>query len=714
LYRITFSQVGSGSGDYVQQDFTANGRVFTWVAPDTVNGTIVRRGDHAPVRVLIAPRSQQLITLGMEHSFGRRSTAGVELAFSNNDRNTFSDLDSNDDQGLGIVARGEHGIPASRSDTSLHWVVGGEVESVSRNFRFVERYRAVEFERNWNAIGLSLDGDQLLAGGYVGLRGKSIGQVQYGINSFTARDRYTGWKQDLQSNLKLGRTDVIGTGAWLSTTTPRESDFLRHKATVRHRMKRLTVGYKDEHERNRYSSDTIPGYTTGSYTFYDWEAFLQSPDTFRNKWRLSGGQRYEKALRAGALVPSTKATALGVGLDLLGDPRNRLGTSFTYRQLLVLDSTLTPQRPEDTYLARVDYNATLLKGTALFAAFYEIGSGLEQRREYIYLEVPAGQGLFIWNDYNGDGIKDLNEFELANFGYEANYLRVFVPSNQFVRAFSNQFSTSLDLRPSVRWADAEGVKRFVAKFSDLASLRVDRKTGTEDLLSALDPFVRQTADTALTSYQSSARNTLYYDRTSRSWSIDHTWQNDRNRTLLLNGFESRSRLFNTLRMRWNTARHWTAELEGEQGRVGNASDLLSGRTYSIAQQGIRPKVTWQPNTSLRAQLTFKYTEKQNNEEYGGQQAVIQDLGAEVRYNTAGKGSLLVTANLVAIVYDGEVNSSLGNEMLSGLKPGTNGTWSVALQRNLSNNLQVDITYNGRSSEGLPVIHVGGAQVRAFF
>ena len=87
---------------------------------------------------------------------------------------------------------------------------------------------------------------------------------------------------------------------------------------------------------------------------------------------------------------------------------------------------------------------------------------------------------------------------------------------------------------------------------------------------------------------------------------------------------------------------------------------------------------------------------------------------EFRYDTAGKGSILLTANLVDITYDGEVNASLGNEMLGGLKPGTNGTWSVALQRNLSSNLQVDLTYNGRRSEGVPVIHVGGAQVRAFF
>jgi hypothetical protein len=53
-------------------------------------------------------------------------------------------------------------------------------------------------------------------------------------------------------------------------------------------------------------------------------------------------------------------------------------------------------------------------------------------------------------------------------------------------------------------------------------------------------------------------------------------------------------------------------------------------------------------------------------------------------------------------------------MLSGLKPGTNATWSATLQRRLSDHLQVDLTYNGRSSPGTSIVHVGGAQVRAFF
>ena len=714
VYRITFTEVGFGNGDYVLKEFTPNGRVFRWVPPDTVDNAVRRRGDHLPIRLLVAPRSQQLITVGAEHRFSSRTNAAVELAYSNLDGNTFSAVDEADDSGYGLLARMGHAVPISAKDTSLHLLLSGDVEMISKNFRYVERYRAVEFERNWNAIGADLMGDQVLAGAQVGMRGKRFGHVMYRANAFHVTDRYTGWKQDLTSDMHIGRLDVVGTGSFLQASEPRQSEFIRNKSTLRYRLRPLTVGLRDEHEHNVFKVDSLEGFQTGSYAFIDVEAFVQSPDSFKNKWRLSAGQRTDRALRQGGLKTSTIADYYAFNLDLARNPRNRLNTTLTYRRLSIEDSTLSSQKPEDTYLARVDYDLSLWKGVAVLDLFNELGSGLEQRREYIYLQVPAGQGLYIWNDYNGNGIKELNEFELANFSYEADYLRVFVPSNAYVRTFSNQSSASLDLRPAVKWADAKGTKRFIAKFSDLASVRVDRKTATDDPLAALNPFTSERADTNLTAYTSSARNTFFYDRTSRSWSMDHTWQNDRSRSLLLNGYESRSRSFNTVRVRWNTTRQWTVDVEGERGRSSNGSDLLSGRTWAIDQQSIKPRVTWQPNTSVRIMLAYKYTEKDNQEEFGGEHALLQDLGLEMRYNTAGKGSIVTSANLVDIGFDGGVNTSLGNELLGGLKPGTNATWSVSIQRNLSNNLQVDLTYNGRRSEGVPVVHVGGAQVRAFF
>jgi hypothetical protein len=471
---------------------------------------------------------------------------------------------------------------------------------------------------------------------------------------------------------------------------------------------------QSERERNLFRTTDKDSLTAGSYQFHEWQLFAQSPDSSRTRLRLAGGQRTEKALRAGTLLPSTLADAYSAGLDLAGDPRNRLATTFSYRRLRILDSLLTAAKPEETWLARVDHDLTLWKGAVVWDLFYEFSSGLEQRREYIYVQVPAGQGVYIWNDYNGNGIKELNEFEIANFGYEADHIRVFVQSNDYVRTYGNQLSASLDLRPAAAWEEKPGLRGFVAKFSDLASFRTDRKTGTDDLAKALDPFRLDPTDSALTAFNSSVRNTLYYDRSSRTWSVDHTYQEDLTKSLLQGGFEARARRLNVLRLRVNVTRQWTFDVESDRGRSTSNSDAIEGRTFAVDQEGLRPRLTWQPSTRLRASATYRYQRKRNEEDLGGERSEQGDLGAELRFNAAGKGTLQFNANLVGITYDGTVNSVIGNEMLQGLRPGRNVTWSVSLQRRLSDHLQVDITYNGRDSEGAPTVHVGGAQVRAFF
>lgn len=714
LYRVSFSVVGAGNGDYVQKEFTPNGRVFQWLGPDTVAGDIVHRGDHAPVRILIPPRAQQVIEVGAAHRFTERFRAWSDVAWSNEDKNTFSSIDDADNAGAAIRAGAEYAIPVSGRDPAVKLVVGTDNEWLARTFRPVERFRPVEFERNWNALLVPQDNDQLLSEVSIGLNAGRKGSAKLSSSGFTIKDRYTGYRQLLEGDMHFGKFDVVGSASLLNATSRLVvSDFARHKLRVQRRMKGFTIGIRDEHERNRFRSDTSGTLLAGSYQFLDWEAFVQSADSASFGFRLAGGQRYEQALKEGTLAPSTEATAYSAAVKIGTDPRRRAGLSFTYRSLRIIDSLLTAARPEDTWLARLEHELTTFKGALRLGFFYEFGSGLEQSREFIYVQVPAGQGTYVWIDYNGNGLKELNEFEVANFGYEADYIRAYTQTNQYVRVFNNQVNGSIELRPGAVWSDQKGFKGFLARWSDMASARSERKTG-DDAEDAFDPFQLDPVDDELIAFSSSLRNTIYYDRSGRVWSIDHSRQSDRNKSLLLNGFETRIRETDILHLRWNLTTRWTLEVEAETGRSASRSDLLSGRTYAIDQRASRPKLTWQPNTRLRISSQFKYTEKKNQAEFGGEEATIQDIGVELRWNTAGKGSIQVNGNLVDIVYEGNVNSSLGNEMLSGLRPGANGTWALIIQRRLSENLQVDLTYNGRRSEGSPVVHVGGAQVRAFF
>lgn len=104
-YRVSFSLVGAGRGDYVQSGFTPLGRTFQWVEPQVIGGILVHQGEYAPVRVLIAPRAQQVASIGAEHRIASESKVWGEVAWSNDDRNTFSTVDDADDQGWASTLR---------------------------------------------------------------------------------------------------------------------------------------------------------------------------------------------------------------------------------------------------------------------------------------------------------------------------------------------------------------------------------------------------------------------------------------------------------------------------------------------------------------------------------------------------------------------------------------------------------------------------------
>lgn len=714
FYRLNFSYVGTGKGNYKQSQFTAIGRTFIWVAPDTIGSVIVRKGDFEPVTLLIAPKQKQMLSTGGEIRFKPDLKLWYEATLSREDINTFSNLHNQDNTGFGarVGFDGKKKIKQEKEGWSIKSKV--IVEAVTETFRPIQRFRSVEFERNWNVANRTVSGHQLITEAQVGLyKNKSFG-INYGLNSFLAGQNYAGFIHRLTGHLNQNGWRGQIDASKLDSKGNNQTQFIRHQSQLSKSLKYITIGFRDIHELNRFYGNNSDSLLNTSYQWYDWEVYIENPDTTKNRYTIYFRDRYDLMLKENKLSSAASARQYGISFALLSNPKSQLRAKVGYRELKITDTSITHLQPDQTLVSRLEYDLKLAKNAIVLSTFYELGTGLELKREFIYLQVPAGQGIYTWIDYNGNGIKELNEFEIAAFQDQATYIRAFTPSNEYVKTYTNQFSQSLNINPALIWKKKKGIRKILAKFSNQTIYRADRKTNAEDEWSRFNPLLTNVADSSLLSLNSSLRNTLFFHRTDAVYGMDYSYQRVQGKSLLTNGFDSRSNQSHLLKIRWNITQVYGLITEVEQGEKRNASDFLNGRNYAIFYQRIQPKFSIQPNTRFRAVLSYKYVVKQNGIEFGNEQAYINDLGTEIKYNVVNKGSLIAGFNLIKINYTGTSSSSLGFEMLEALQPGINYTWNAGWQRNLSKNMQLNLTYNGRKSVESKLIHIGGVQVRAFF
>ena len=110
---------------------------------------------------------------------------------------------------------------------------------------------------------------------------------------------------------------------------------------------------------------------------------------------------------------------------------------------------------------------------------------------------------------------------------------------------------------------------------------------------------------------------------------------------------------------------------------------------------------------------YQYTSKENT--IGSLEALSQNnYGFSFTYNKAAKIALTGEFNLFQNEYEGNPNTPVAYQMLEGLQPGKNFTWSLLAQKKLTKFLDLNLNYFGRKTETSKTIHTGTIQLKAYF
>ena len=203
----------------------------------------------------------------------------------------------------------------------------------------------------------------------------------------------------------------------------------------------------DRNEITAIANDSIVG-SAMNYSAHNF--YLRSADTAKTRFLAEFSLREDQLPSAGKLVPENFSKTARLGFGSAIGKSQQIDFLFTYRNLEDL-TAVEGSNNDENITTRLDWEGNFLDRHITSELNYQVGNSRELKREYVFIEVPTGEGTHTWRDENQDGIQDLNEFYLALNPDERNYAKIFLPTDDYILAFSNILNFRLNLEMPRTW-----------------------------------------------------------------------------------------------------------------------------------------------------------------------------------------------------------------------------------------------------------------------
>ena len=714
LYNLSFVNVGAGKGDYAPDPNGINGNVYRWLPP----GASGKSGQFEAAEFLVTPKTQQVITLGADYNLSKETSVTTDIARSRFDVNTLSGIDKGNDVGNAIKTTLKNLHPFKNSSKGLELGTSLAYEYVDARFQPLERLRPVEFLRDWGLPLQQPQANETFYNAALKLSNKKKNEIRYELAGYNRGSSFNGIRNTIGH-----ATDLAG---WrfndqLSWTTDRgdinNGYLLRPSVDISKTLKQLknyTVGFNYSLEKNEQRNKISDSVSFDSYSFSIVQAYLKSPEKNPNKWGATYFYREDAYPFGKNLARADRSQNINVYTDLTKSKHEQVRINATYRSLQVINAAVTTQKPDNSLLARAEYSMNEWKGMVAGNALYEVGSGQEQKRAYTYISVPVGTGQYTWIDLNKDGVQQLNEFVIAQYADQANFIRIFTPTNDYVKANYSTFNYSVMLNPRMLLgAKATGFKKFLSNLFLQSSLQLSQKEQAHGFIQ-MNPFKAPLNDTSLITRSSVLVNSFSYNKMNSKWGFDVSNNQNISKSLLTYGYQTQSLREWNLRTRWNISRSFLLTSTSKKGinYLFTSSSNFDNSNYSVNQYSVEPDISFTRRANLRITLGYRYAEKKNAAQYGGDTYYSGSINTDAKYNLVSNTSLQAKFTYSDIHYTGNTNSTVSYIMLDGLLPGKNYLWNLDLTKKLGNNLELSIQYEGRKPGEGHTIHTGRASLRA--
>ena len=692
LYFVSFTNVGQNKGDYQLDRTTAIGSIFVFVG--------VNQGEFSPIVRLIPPNKMQAFVLKSDFTPSEKTKLNAEIAVSNNDKNLFSSIDDNEN--IAIAAT----IGWQQTYIDKKWQLKSNInhQFVQRNFQTIQRWEPIEFNREWNIL-TNLPTKNFFQSEIV-LQKKEQHLLVYKYENLQYTAAFKGNKNEIQAKLNLKNTTFSGKGSFLTnTSTLEDNSFYVAKAQLEHRFGKSWIGSFVNFENNSRKNINTNEYVNTSHRFKEYESYLGIGDTSTVFTKIGFNFRNNDSIKSNQFAEINNRKTFYIDSKVIKNKSTNLSVFANYR---ITENNFTED--EKTLNSRVVFSQKLFVNFVNVSTIYETSSGNVARQDFVYVKTEPGLGFYTWIDYNSDGIQDFNEFEIAQFQDQAEYLRLPKPNLRFIATQRAKFQQTLTINPK-NWASKKGLKKLISYFYNSTFLTVENEQERRGNTFQLNPFDMNSD--ALIGLNYTFKNSLFYQKDLQNHSVTFTYGDSRLKQQYFIGNQENSISLHQLDYAHKFANFWLIDLTGKLTNNDLTTENFDDRNYEINSYEIEPKISFLYSQNNRFSAFYHFKNKQNiilNLE----QLQQQKFGLEYYYVSENNNQISANITYFLNNFTGNANSPVAYQMLEGLQAGKNYTWNVLFNKKLNTFLNLQLNYLGRKSKNSKTIHTGNVQLRAIF
>lgn len=694
FYEIKFTLLNENEGHYILDQDGINGRIYKWIPPLIIDGQVSPQGNYSPQMKIISPKAKTIISTAMQYKVSTKLNIKTNIALQYHDKNLFSNLDDNDNNSIASTFLSEYNL-IDNSNWKLRMI--NEIEYISNGFEGVNRFQDVEFNRDWNITSLS--NSHLLIGNSLVLFSEKKDLIEIKSKFLKKDDNYIGQQNILNIQLDFNKIKLSSlTHCSNIHQNDINSEIFRSENSIINNFKKFVLTFNSHNESilNYTNSNNL---NLNSFSFIDLSSNLHSKSqTFSINFRY----RKDKKSSNNMMSDFSLANEMAIDLYMIQSKNLKYKNRFIYRKLKYFSDSLLN---ENNLINSNMLNMKLFKNLISININYDLSKGKESKQEKSFIKVPLGLGTHIWVDNNNNNIEELNEFMIAVFKDEAEYIPLYLPSNELENIYLINYIQNVNINFKEIFK-----KNYLNKLHFSSLWNLNNKT-TEDQL-IYNPFIDQNIDSSIT-YISKNLHAISYNKSDPRFNFQIL-----NRLLMtqnsfsygkdnsqINEYEINSNL--------KFFKLMNSSINIKIGEKKNTSSFFETKNFRYSYTEYQKKLSFEKLNKSTSLICYTYKSKKSE---STNNSILKINEISFLYNIDINERLSVDSEikLVDINFLETENAILNYELMEGLSNGKNILFSINYKQKLKNNLMINLGYNLRKSENNEVKHIGNISVQAYF